>query len=588
MGSHIRVAHLDMFAEANLVAAQVEGVELVVVNRADTVTVFEGRCPHQGTLLAEGSLEDDALICRGHGWRFHCASGAKVDDAGVCLHQFAAHVDADGQVCVDREEVLAWRDRDAETDTAQSDRFPSRSLQDMPGPKGWPLVGNSLQLHMRQFHRDLEQWAETYGPMYTFRIGRKPVLVVTEPTLVNDIMRQRPDGFRRLNTIEPVLQEIGVNGVFSAEGANWRRQRQLVMQALDTKHLRQFFPALRTVTERLQHRWEHAAATQACVDVQKDLMRYTVDVTTNLAFGYDMNTLEQEDDVVQHHLEKIFPMISRRIFAPFPYWRYVKLPSDRALDKALVEVRKVITGFITHSREQLAQHPALAQHPTNLLEAMLAARDEGDAQFSEDEIFGNVFTMLLAGEDTTANTLAWVMHFMTEHPDVQRKMQAEADAVLGATTVLDDYHDARKLDYIEAVAHETMRLKPVAPLLGFETNRAVTVGGVQLPPEASVIVLQRPSVLDERNFPQALSFNPDRWLSSDDSRNVAHHKGFIPFGSGPRLCPGRSLALLEMQTALAMVCRNFDLAKVPQTQPVGELFAFTMMPTNLAVTFSPR
>jgi cytochrome P450 len=441
---------------------------------------------------------------------------------------------------------------------------------------------------MPRFHLMLEQWCETFGPVFTFKIGARPVVVIADPALANAMLRDRPEGYRRLATIEPVLRELGVNGVFSAEGDNWRRQRHLVMQALDTRHLRQFFPTLRKVTERLQQRWHGAAERQQPVDVQKDLMRYTVDVTTNLAFGYDMNTLEKEGDVIQRHLEKIFPIISRRIFAPVPYWRYVKLPSDRALDGALVEIRKTINAFIAHSRQQLAQDPRLAQHPTNLLEAMLAARDEGAAHFHDDEIFGNVFTMLLAGEDTTANTLAWAMHFMTERPDVQAAMQTEVDTVLGNATMLYDFAQVRQLAYVEAVAYETMRLKPVAPILGLETNADVEVDGLQIPRATSIILLTRPGVLQEHNFPQAEAFQPARWLAELPSRPTDVHKAFMPFGSGPRLCPGRSLALLEMQTALAMTCRNFDLAKASPAQPVDELFAFTMMPMHLLVRFSLR
>ena len=83
-------------------------------------------------------------------------------------------------------------------------------------------------------------------------------------------------------------------GVFSAEGEDWKRQRRLTAHALDAQHLRQFFPTLIKVTERLKNRWNAAADKQSAVDVQQDLMRYTVDVTTNLAFGYDTNTLEKE------------------------------------------------------------------------------------------------------------------------------------------------------------------------------------------------------------------------------------------------------------------------------------------------------
>jgi cytochrome P450/nitrite reductase/ring-hydroxylating ferredoxin subunit len=587
MAQHISIAHITALSEGHLVAAQVEGVELVVVNVNGTITAFEGRCPHQGTLLAEGTITHGTLVCRAHGWRFDCASGARVDEPQVCLQQFPVSI-VDGHVMVDRDAVLAWKHRQQDQVLSTSHRLARRSLSQLPGPRGLPLLGNSLQLDMPRFHLVLEQWCEMFGPMFTFKIGTRPVVVIADPALANTMLRDRPEGYRRLATIEPVLDELGVNGVFSAEGDNWRRQRHLVMQALDTRHLRQFFPVLRKVTERLQQRWHEAAERQQPVDVQKDLMRYTVDVTTNLAFGYDMNTLEKEGDVIQRHLEKIFPIISRRIFAPLPYWRYVKLPSDRALDNALVEIRKTIHAFIAHSRQQLARDPNLAQHPTNLLEAMLAARDEGKAHFHDDEIFGNVFTMLLAGEDTTANTLAWAMHFMTERPDVQAAMQTEVDTVLGSATMLHDFAQSRQLAYVDAVASETMRLKPVAPILGLETNVEVEIDGLQIPPKTSIILLTRPGVLQEHHFPQAEAFRPERWLAAPSSRNIEAHKAFMPFGSGPRLCPGRSLALLEMTTALAMTCRNFDLTKASPAQPVHELFAFTMMPMHLSVRFSPR
>src|SRR4030095_13057918 len=164
-----------------------------------------------------------------------------------------------------------------------------------------------------------------------------------------------------------------------AEGEDWKRQRRLTAHALDAAHLRQFFPTLMKVTERLRKRWESEADKGSAVDVQQDLMRYTVDVTTNLAFGYDMNTLEKEGDVIQEHLEKIFPMINRRSNPGVAYWRYFKLPTDRELDKSLVAIRETITGFVTRGRERLAQNPDLAIRPTNLLEAMLGAHDEGDA-----------------------------------------------------------------------------------------------------------------------------------------------------------------------------------------------------------------
>jgi cytochrome P450 len=537
-------------------------------------------------MLSEGTLEGGALVCRGHGWRFDPTSGTKLGDPTMCLKSFRAEIE-DNHVMIDRGQVLDWKRLDSKED-ASAPHKPVRSFDQLPGPKGLPLLGNSLQVDLKQLHLILERWSEFYGLMYTFRIGGKPMVVVAEPELVNGILRHRPESYRRMSSIESVLKEIGVNGVFSAEGENWRRQRRLVMQALDTRHLRQFFPTLTKVTRRLKKRWTQAANDGRPVEVQKDLMRYTVDVTTNLAFGYDMNTLEEEGDVIQQHLEKVLPVITRRMFAPFPYWRYVRLPADRALGGAIGEIHKAVGEFTAHSRQEIAQDPELAQRPDNLLQSLLVAGDEEHAQFDDEEVFSNAVTILMAGEDTTANTLAWMMHFLVEHPQVQSKLQAEVDAVLESADTLCTYDDARRLTYLEAVTHETMRLKPVAPLLALETNVDVELDGVHIPPQTSLILLTRLGALGERDFPRPHEFQPERWLSESRIRPVRHPTAFMPFGSGPRLCPGRSLALLEIKTAMAMVCRNFNLSQAGGLEQVGETFAFTMMPTDLFVTFGAR
>ena len=461
-----------------------------------------------------------------------------------------------------------------------------RSITELPGPRGLPLLGNLLQLDLKQLHRVLERWCNEFGPLFAFELAKKPVVVVADPELIQNILRQRPNLYRRLGTIESVFEEMGITGVFAADGAAWKRQRRLTAHALDAGHLRQFFPALVKVTERLKNRWSRAADKQAAVEVQQDLMRYTVDVTTNLAFGYDMNTLEKEGEVIQDHLEKIFPMINRRINAPFPYWRYLRLAADRALDKALVAIRETINGFITRTRERLAQTPELAAQPTNFLEAMLGAHDEGEAAFTDAEVYGNVLTLLLAGEDTTANTLAWMIHLMIEHPEVQARMRTEAVEVVGNGGMLSQLADIERLPYIEAVTHETMRLKPVAPVLFFEPVEDVEIAGVAVPKNTAMMVPTLHGPLQETHFGGAAQFRPERWLEMAAPSACPHNtKAFVPFGGGPRYCPGRQLAMVEIKTVMAMLCAAFEVTKTEHPEPVREIFSFTMMPVNLFVRF---
>ena len=459
----------------------------------------------------------------------------------------------------------------------------------LPGPKGIPLIGNLLQLDLKRLHKVLEGWADDYGELYTMRLGRRQVLVVSDPDLINDALRNRPEGYRRLGTIESVQNEMGVGGVFSAEGERWRRQRQMVNQTFNPKHLRQFYSTAVAITDKLKKRLSKYADSGDDVSVQNDLMRYTVDITTNLAFGYDVNTLESDGDVIQGHLEKIFPMIPRRVNAPFPSWRFIRLPADRALEKALEEIKKAIAGFVVHSRNRIANNPLLEEQPSNLLEAMLVARDQTQARFSDQEITGNVLTMLLAGEDTTANTMAWMLYFMAENSDVQRRMQSEVDQVLGQDTLLDDYESHTLLTYTEAVAFEAMRLKSVAPLLFLETNYALKLGDMELTAGTPLFLLLRQCALQDSAFAQADRFNPDRWLNPNNSNASTHNtSACLPFGAGSRFCPGRGLAMLEIKSVMAMLCRNFEFTRPAGSLPVDEEFAFVMAPNNLRVKICKR
>jgi cytochrome P450 len=468
-------------------------------------------------------------------------------------------------------------------------RPPARTIAQLPGPRGVPLLGSLLQLDAGRLHLILEQWAREFGPIFAFRVLGRTVVVFADAGLIQRILRDRPEGYRRRTIVRELMLELGIDGLFNAEGADWRRHRKLAMHALNTNHLRDFFGRLEQVTARLQRRWERAARAGSRVDAQRDLTRFTVDVTSGLVFGYDLNTLEQPADAIQQHLGKVFPALVRRMLAPVKYWRYVKLPVDRELDAAVAEVHKLAGDLVARARARLEREPHRRARPENMLEAILAAQGADGEGFSDREVLGNALTMLLAGEDTTANTISWVMHFLAAYPDVQAKAQAEADRVLGSAERPADYPSTEALSYIDAVAHEAMRHRPVAPFLAFQPNRDVELGGVAVPAGTILYLLTGKVAHDDASFSDAQAFRPERWLEESGRSRPGHDtQAFMPFGAGARFCPGRHLAMLEIRMVIAMLCRNFAVAPVPDAPPVQEVFSFTMRPENLLVTLHPR
>ncbi|MGF1732585.1 cytochrome P450 [Photobacterium kasasachensis] len=466
-----------------------------------------------------------------------------------------------------------------------------RSLGDLPQPKGWPVLGNFLQVKNTTLHQQLEKWAADYDDTYKVNLAGMIFVVISDPVIIKDILRRRPKAFNRTANLERVFKELGIHGVLSANGEDWKRQRRLIMPAFSKKSLASFFPLLEQTTERLRRRLLHSCNQSTALDIHDDLRRFTVDITTTLVFGHDTRLLEKDEDGLQTHLEVIFPQLNSRTKMPFPYWQYIKLKKDRQLDQALVEVEKYALEIVEQTREELHQRPELAESPETILQAMVSASNDDDNRLNNEELFANILTLLLAGEDTTSNLIAWMLYFIRQMPEVQREIAAEADKVIatnGGTLCVEGLED---LKYLEAVARETLRLKSTAPMISAETASEQTLlDGTQLPAGTSMFLLTRLGGLNESLFPDAKQFQPERWLEDSLSHEACPHRAtsHFPFGGGARHCPGESLAFMEAKMVVAMLCRHFTITKPSNSPAVEEEFAITMRPANLQVCLQPK
>ncbi|QBR00362.1 cytochrome P450 [Paraburkholderia pallida] len=472
-----------------------------------------------------------------------------------------------------------------------------RQVADLPCPRGLPLVGNLLQLSPSRLHLILERWAEELGTPYRFQVGSIPITIWTDTELIQQIMRERPHRYRRYQPIEAVLDEMGCNGLFSAEGAAWEPQRRLVMQALSIPTIKAFYPTLAEITGRLRSRWLRAAERGETVEMTDDLKRYTVDVTSALAFGEDPRTLERDHGVIQEHLERILPSVMGRINALFPYWRYFKLPADRKLDQSLIEVHRHVDAMMARARERMRDEPA--ETPRNLLEAMLvqqqqqqqAQAEPGAAPITDAQIRANVLTILLAGEDTTADSIAWTLPYLAADKHLQTHLGAEARRVLGDANVCPDYATLKELDLFEAICIEATRLRPVAAVHSFEPLEDVVLDGVALPKGTRMFFVARPAMVDAKNFVDPQRYDPWRWMrkGEHEPQSGPHDvRAYLQFGAGPRVCPGRHLATVEMRLALSMLMNEFSIEMAIDPAKINEISQFTMVPDTMPVRLTKR
>ena len=162
------------------------------------------------------------------------------------------------------------------------------------------------------------------------------------------------------------------------------------------------------------------------------------------------------------------------------------------------------------------------------------------------------------------------------------------DAILGGAPVPVDLEQANRLSYATAVANEAMRLRPVAPVFFFEPVEDVVVGGIAVPKGTTILTLLRLATLDPSRFHAPNAFMPERWVEGGAPGKAHDASVHVPFGSGPRICPGRSLALVEMRVVLGSVYKSFEMERVGSSGDVRELLAFTMMPVGLRMRLRRR
>lgn len=459
-----------------------------------------------------------------------------------------------------------------------------RPLRDLPGPYPWPVFGNIFSLKPTRIHLDLERLSQQYGDVFRIYFGSSPVLVIAKHTTVNAVLRERPHAFRRPSVTERVSKEMGgMPGLFLAEGDAWRLQRRMVMAGFAPHAVKSYFPVLQKVVLRLQARWALAAAQGRCIDLTLDLKSYAVDIIAGLAFGQDVNTLESGENATQMRIDTLLQAVSRRSFSLWPYWRYLRLPQDRRLDHSLAALREEVSGLIVASRTKIQAQPELLEHPSNLLEAMIVAADQPESGMTDEWVAGNVSTLLIAGEDTTAHSMAWLLYLLKQNPSALEKARHEIQQHSPHSAAF-SIEQLDSLIYLDACIQEAMRLKPVAPFIPLEATQNTVIDGVAVPARTIVMCLMRSDSMKDAHFESAQQFNPERWLVATPDKKIS-----TPFGSGPRTCPGRYLALLEIKIAFAMLLAHFEITCVSTAsgQAAAEHMGFVMSPLGLKMTLTP-
>lgn len=201
--------------------------------------------------------------------------------------------------------------------------------------------------------------------------------------------------------------------------------------------------------------------------------------------------------------------------------------------------------------------------------------------------------MLLAGSDSSSNTVEWAIAELIRHPEIMKRLQAEIDGVVGKERTVSET-DIQCMPYLQAVVKEVFRLYPPAPMsIPHQSTEPTKVWGYEIPTGTRMFMNAYAMQRDERFWPNPHTFNPDRFIEHPEIDMKGTHYQFLPFGAGRRKCPGTLLGILFVQVGVARLVHSFDInlpnGQDPATLDLEEKFAGTMPRANPLVTLAkPR
>lgn len=397
----------------------------------------------------------------------------------------------------------------------------------------------------------LEECARRFGDQFTVRFaGLGTAVFVTSPELIKQVFTGDPKVLHAGEANEILRPVLGSSSLLLLDEAAHLRQRRLLLPPFHGERIASYADLMREITEAHLATWP----AERPFSIHPAMQSITLDIILRAVFG--LADGPQMKDLAAKLVELFTPPPALMIFLPQLH-HDVALNPYRIFYRRREIVYRIIHAILTERRKS----SDLAAR-TDILSLLLAARDEDGRPMTDDEIRDELMTMIAAGHETTAATLAWAFERILALPDVAAKVHAELAEVTGGGRV--EPAMLPRLAYLDAVVKETMRLRPILPIVIRRLAAPFTIGGHTLPAGASVVPCIYLTHRRADLYPDPERFAPERWL--DDKKLDPY--AYLPFGGGIRRCIGMAFALYEMKIILATVLSRAALRLPGGAEPI--------------------
>jgi cytochrome P450 len=425
-----------------------------------------------------------------------------------------------------------------------------------PGPKGLPIVGNTLQFRRDPLHfvREMQQ---TYGRMATVHFGKMPVVMFFRPEHVRYFLVEKPRNF-----VKPGLGNLRFllgDGLLTTDGDFHRQQRRLVQPAFHKLRVESYADTMVQLTQEMLAHWQPGSE----VDIAQEMQQLTLRIIMKALFNLDSAS---QSAMLGQAFNRVITNSSRTVGSA----RRVRLDLPFTSYGRVMEGKRMLDSFVY---DLITQRRTDGRDVGDVLSMLLQAQDEGNTM-TDKQIHDQVLTFIAAGHETAQNTLSWTFYLLSQNPEVLQKLLSELQTVLHGRAP--GIADLANLPYLDWVISESWRVYPPAWTLSRRAVDAFELDGHRF--QAGTIAIFSQWVL--HHLPDIWgdpdNFRPERWDPLNGQQ--VPQWSYFPFGGGPRICIGMPFAELETRLLLATTLQHY----MPQL-----VAGFTVVPQP-RVTLRPR
>jgi cytochrome P450 len=389
----------------------------------------------------------------------------------------------------------------------------------------------------------LQQLQVEYGDMVSMtKPNGRLAYFINDPAEVRRILTRRHSKYNKGPGFERVKMLLG-NGLIVSDGDVWRRSRRMIQPAFSRQNVHRLMTVMVECCDRRAVRWAELAAKGELCNITSETSDFALELILISIFSGDYHTRIITEG------ENPFAFLSR----------------DSTRDLSVVmKVRHLRNLLLSIIEDRRAGGGA---DDFDFLSMYLQATDKDGQSFSNAELLDELMTLIVAGFETSANTLNWVWYLIARHPDVEAKLIAEAEEQLPKVSAL-SADSLANMQYTQQVLEEALRLYPPVWLFTRRSREEDELEHFDVPPDTDIYL--SPFILHrtQHYWPDPERFDPERFRETDQSKN---ERPFFPFSLGPRRCLGEYFSFLEMKVHLGLLLPRFRMQSVDETQPQLEL-----------------